>query len=339
MKVLVTVKHGSYLYGTNVENSDQDYKSVVVPDADSILMQRATGIKFTTSKKNDSVKNTSEDSDTELIPLHQFFKLLIEGQTGVVELLFAPSSLYKQVDSNLWPLVQNVGRACLTSNIKAFASYCRVQAGKYCVKGDRLAAVSLALEILAKHRDGAKVLDVVGSFRDADNEFLKVVNLPHKDGTACWHVEVCNRKMPVTATVKLARECYERVKSDYGQRAKMAQDNGGQDLKALYHAVRVSSEAKELLLTGQLTFPRPDADTLLKIRRGEIPYDKISEMIEQGLVDIEEAQAKSVLAPVTDVERAERLVCRIYAEEVLKAPGLQDVVENSLLRTFIMGVD
>ena len=40
MDMVVKIKFGSHLYGTNMPTSDLDYKSVYVPEGDDILLQR-----------------------------------------------------------------------------------------------------------------------------------------------------------------------------------------------------------------------------------------------------------------------------------------------------------
>jgi hypothetical protein len=47
----------------------------------------------------------------------------------------------------------------------------------------------------------------------------------------------------------------------------------GYDFKSLSHACRLITEAEELLLTGSITLPRPDAAFLLQVKHGLIDRD------------------------------------------------------------------
>lgn len=87
------------------------------------------------------------------------------------------------------------------------------------------------------------------------------------------------------------------VKMMFGShRAKLAESNDGIDWKATMHAVRIAAEAKELLLTGAITFPRPEAERLIQIRTGQVPYKEVEELIEKGLADIKDAETHSTLS-------------------------------------------
>ena len=62
------------------------------------------------------------------------------------------------------------------------------------------------------------------------------------------------------------------------------------DWKAMSHALRVSLEIKELLLTGNITFPLKDKEMLLDIKQGKIDKtevaEKISNLLEEILDDV-----------------------------------------------------
>jgi len=57
----------------------------------------------------------------------------------------------------------------------------------------------------------------------------------------------------------------------------------------------VASEGYELLSKGHVTFPRPEAATLLEIRSGKFPIDEILRMVESAIDKMEEAQKVSAL--------------------------------------------
>ena len=75
-------------------------------------------------------------------------------------------------------------------------------------------------------------------------------------------------------------------------------------------------EARELLLTGDVIFPRPDRALLLQIRKGELPYERVSELVEAGVQDLEAAALRSTLLKEPDRAFADEMVCRYYASRV-----------------------
>ncbi len=84
------------------------------------------------------------------------------------------------------------------------------------------------------------------------------------------------------------------------------------------HAVRVASEAYELLMLHHITYPRPEAALLLQIRKGELPYQQVAELIEQGLADLGYAQSKSTLPAEPDRQWAEDFVHDRYLEHITR---------------------
>jgi hypothetical protein len=132
------------------------------------------------------------------------------------------------------------------------------------------------------------------------------------------HLEVCNRKVPIHARFKFATEVFQRIYDQYGHRALQAEKNEGVDWKALMHAIRVTEEAKELLRTGNVTFPRPEREFLVRIRKGEVPYQEVAESIEMGIEEIEFLQQSSLLAESIDLDYWESWITKAYGEYVSK---------------------
>ena len=53
---------GSYLYGTNSQNSDKDYKGVFLPNINDLILAKAPK-HYTFSTGSDIERNTSDDVD------------------------------------------------------------------------------------------------------------------------------------------------------------------------------------------------------------------------------------------------------------------------------------
>lgn len=121
-------------------------------------------------------------------------------------------------------------------------------------------------------------------------------------------------------TVGHTRDILQKIFEEYGHRALQAERNENIDWKALMHAVRVAAEAKELLLTGNVTFPRPERELLLSIRKGERKYAEVATLIEQGLEELNEASAKSILRMEPNRQLVEEIVWFEYASLIKAEP-------------------
>lgn len=320
MRTIFKTQFGSHVYGTNLPSSDLDYKSIFIPDVNSILLQRAKGTIVKNTKADKNSRNTKDDVDDEQFSLHQYLKLLSEGQTVALDMLFTPQKWW--VDSSLeWETIRSNKEYLVHKGTSSFVGYTRQQAAKYGVKGFRVAALKHTLDWLDGQVSFIKLkdTDVVNFVERINNEHISIALCKSPNNTEEPHLQVCNRKVPFHATVKYVREIFGRIYNEYGNRARLAEQNEGIDWKALMHAVRVAREAEELLTTGKITFPRPEKDLLLQIRQGILPYKQVAEIIEQGLNKIEEAQNKSVLPISPDFDKIDQLVLDIYSKEVMDA--------------------
>lgn len=328
MKTIFLTQFGSHVYGTTVPTSDTDLKGLFVPDPKQILLQRDPKTIVQTTKLNKNAKNSSEDVDTEMFSLLQYMKLLMEGQTVSVDILFTPEKFWLMNEGETFKTLYNNRDQFLHTGTSGFVEYAKSQANKYGIKGSRVNAVRTTLEFLSTLDESQKLShpkNMVALYEfvwsDPENkagqkqEFINLIESRNPRNEIEMHLEVCNRKCPLHATVKYTKEIYQRIFDAYGARALAAEKNEGVDWKALMHATRICEQAQELFLTQNVTFPRPNADFLLKIRKGELPYKQVAEFIEQGMIDLEACKLKSTLPEKPNVELAEQIICDVYLNE------------------------
>jgi hypothetical protein len=305
MEALVEIKFGSHLYGTSTPASDLDLKGVHLPEARDLLLQRAREV-ITQNTNTANTRNTPADTDFESFSLQKFLKLAAEGQTVALDMLFAPRWALTGEPSPLWLEIQANHKRLVSRRYASFVGYCRTQANRYGIRGSRVAASRAALGLLADgvHHMGTtaklgELASAIGSM-SAGAEHMAVVDIPTQQGGTVQHWEVCDRKMPFTASIKSAHGIMERVVAEYGHRALAAETNQGVDWKAVSHAVRIGRQAIELLETGRVEFPRPDAAHLRAIKTGQLPYAAVGAEIDYLLPEIEAASARSPLPDAPD---------------------------------------
>jgi hypothetical protein len=316
--IVVKIQFGSHLYGTSTPTSDVDFKSVYVPSARDILLQRVAGsIQIGAKAKREGERNIPGDVDNECYALQRYLDLISEGQTVAVDMLFAPGPM---ITSDLWRFIQENKGRLLTKRSAAFVGYCRTQANKYGIKGSRVASAKNALErferLLAQYGTLAKV----GEFFTADDEVIdehtRTLRKETTQGRIERYFECCNRMVGFNNSLKEAVAIFRRIHENYGDRARLAEKNEGIDWKALSHAVRVGREATELLSTHKITFPLPYAAHILEIKQGKLPYDEVANEIEGLLEDVERAAETSSLRDAPDRDFADGLVIEAYRSKV-----------------------
>lgn len=322
VRQLVTIQHGSHLYGTSTPTSDRDFKGVHLPSGLGIVLGRPEDVIERNVVAKEGTKNTADAVDNQSYSLAKFLGMLAKGDTVATEVLFAPSWAIVDMDP-LWPVIQAQAMKVLNRQAKGFVGYCQRQAAKYGVKGSRMAAVNRLLGLLApaleKHGTTAKLETISEELRlfAESEEHASWQNIPHPSGAECWHIECCDRKMPMTASIKEAFNVFNKVWENYGERARAAMTNEGIDWKAVSHAVRVARQAIELLSTGHITFPRPDATELLEIKQGQRDYNLVAPLLE-GLVE-QVNTCPSELPERTDMALVDELVQLYYLPQVTGA--------------------
>src|SRR5690348_1604714 len=145
MDLIVEMRFGSHLYGTETAKSDLDLKSVYLPDADDILLQRVKPAVTKQRSKAHGEKNAPGDIDRESYSLQRYLELLADGQTVALDMLFAPDSAMTMPPKPLWREIQAQSGRLVSRRASAFVRYCRQQANKYGIKGSRPATARKAL--------------------------------------------------------------------------------------------------------------------------------------------------------------------------------------------------
>lgn len=102
-----------------------------------------------------------------------------------------------------------------------------------------------------------------------------------------------------------------------GEKRKKIVNLYGHDTKNAATLLRLLTQGKELLLTGELQVHREaDRDFLLDVKRGKYSLDKIQEMAKEGFKEIEKAFEKSKLPDKNDKRKIDELLVYILTTEL-----------------------
>lgn len=322
MKILIKAVAGSHLFGTNTEKSDHDYKGVFLPTKRELLLgEYKDSISHSTG--DDFSRNTKADIDTELYSVRKFFKMLRNGDTAALELLFTPDEMIIE-KSPEWDFIVSKRAELLSSKVNALIGYARQQANKYGIKGSRMGELSKVIELLKsleKEFDfpNAKLKHnwdrITAEIKNFDHVHL--IKLPVKyndemDGMPA--LDILGKKFDYHTQFSTVLETMKKIYKNYGQRAREAKKNNGIDWKALSHAVRVCLQGIELMSTERISLPhkKENIDLLLNIKLGKIDYKEVAEIIESKLEELELVTKTSNLPEDIDKDFVDDLVAEIH---------------------------
>lgn len=299
---MFTVIHGSHLYGLNTATSDMDYKSVYMPTKKQIYTGNFERVINLNTKTNNSVKNSADDIDHTVYSLHEFVRLLAKGDMVALDMLHAPSATSQDRDAfHMFRFLQLHKDLFYCKNMNSFMAYVRHQAAKYGIKGSRLAFAKEVQRILIEHqpvKDEKLALyrDILPESEYAekrDEGYYFFGSLYQWTG---WYSS-------------LTTKCLKMI-TEYGHRARLAEQNQGVDWKAISHSLRAAYQLQSIFNEGNIVFPFQGAqkDLLMKVKAGELPYLQVAELIEEEMDKTEKAAKNSSLPNTVNEDKIEEML-------------------------------
>jgi Predicted nucleotidyltransferase. len=310
---IATIVHGSRLFGTDDESSDVDLKSVWLPSGRDILLGR---LDWSVFNSDSSRRNSSGDTDHERHDLARFLKLVAAGNPTAVEMLFAPNESFVSEPHEIWHKACALAPYIITSDTSRFMGFLEQQAPGFGIGGERLDAVRRALGVL----DAATALRPRMTVGDVAGDVVEAAASRHvrldtrEDGSRL--LMLAGRSMPFENKASAAQKMARGFIASFEARADRLAAGDRRAWKAVAHAIRIAEEALELLTTGRITLPRPNADYLLGIGRGEIDVREVATWIDRLPVVVREAQASSVLQDKPDLLAIDEMLVESHARQV-----------------------
>ena len=271
--------YGSHLFGCSVPESDEDYKCV--------HMETLSDLLFTDNHaRQDKDESGKVKVETEDYSLRFYLKMLAGGQVIATDMFFTPRQFWTS-HTSIWEDLLELKPHIISKRVGPFCGYARSQAHKYGNKGKKLLSVQLALKLLhAKVPFDTLATELCG----LEGIGFKTEMTPNRP---VRHITICEKSFGETTAYPLWITPLEALEARYGERARLS--TSGLDLKAQYHTVRICREAIELLRDHTITFPRPEAELLLRIRTGVLSDDALRECVEAQLAELESAMGHSTL--------------------------------------------
>lgn len=335
--VFATV-YGSRLYGTDGPDSDMDVRGVFLPNKRDLLLDWAP-----------KHYNLKEDRDTQYLSLQYFLKLLTQGETNALDMFFAYTSNTALIKSSeaYEEMVANKDKL-ITKNVSKYLGYCKSQALKYSIKGDKIQSYDALDKLISKCKNPSGVTletelryqCVIGpgadyAMGDPEDYFkgtthigrrFKIEKSPLGDHA---YMLICDNKerylllsdhlFPLNANLNTTKDSIRKCLASYGKRAFNAAEDNGADYKALSHALRVAYQAQMLLKTGEIVFPLPqpmlDVVRSIKFKTTTMRYNDIVDLIEENIRNIEQDfLPNSKLPNANDYEWINKFILKHYGE-------------------------
>lgn len=275
---------GSQVYGVSTSESDEDYRGVCIPPwqiRDSLL------INFEQKDKWEG-----EYKDRVIYNIKKFFQLCKEANPAIIEFLFIPSKFWVK-SKKIWDDVLEIRHLFISKKVKhTFTGYAHAQLRR--IKMHRNWLLNPPKEHPTREGFGLPANPKLSS-----EQMSAILTIP-KDVILSEYKEEA-RKEKHYYEAKRYWDMYENWKKNRNPDRAKLEEKYGYDTKHAMHLVRLMYEGEEILLTGNITFPRPEKEELLAIRNGIYSYEQLMEKVEHFDVRFEELYEKSILPHIPNV--------------------------------------
>lgn len=321
-QLLARIIHGAHLFGLGTADSDQDYKSVILPSADRILLGNSDFSTDEGSTSDDSRKNTSADIDDKKYSLSMFLRLCASNALDALEMINAPLEFHVVEPHPIFLELRRQKDRLSNRNVGKIISFCRSQALTYGPREDRYAAALTARDTLlalgvtevSKTRTGEYSEQVV---KACASEYVGVKMIPTESGQPLPHLDICGKLVAATSNSGQALIIAAAAAKRYGRQIKNVAPPPLNDWKSISHSLRIAQEGVEYVRTGSITLPVPNRAHLLDIKLGLLPLEQVTEEIDEAIQRLETEAKKSNLPEEADTQFINEFVMATYGAHVI----------------------
>jgi predicted nucleotidyltransferase len=288
---------GSRLFGTDTPTSDYDRRGVCLPPAEVLLDL------FVDFEQQENFE--TEEKERVIFSLDKFMRLCAKANPNLLELLFAPRSSWLQT-SPIWEEIYAQREIFLSKTAQyTFWGYAIAQ-----------------LKRIERHRSWILNPPSCKPTRSAYGLTDKpTFGAEHMAAILALPTEYIQPELRAEAEKEKSYRLAKRFWDDYDQwqqtrnPARFAMEQKYHyDVKHALHLVRLLGEGEELLLTGQITLPRPDAAELLAIKNGKYTYEELMLLIGTIEKKYQTFKTQSILPKEPDYQRINQLYAKIVRE-------------------------
>lgn len=231
-----------------------------------------------------SFKDAELEGDHKVYSLHRFLDLASKGDPQLTELFFVPE---EQVIHRT-PLAERV--LSLRESVVTNKVYRRIMGYGY---SEWRKAMGVKMIVADRTKDEDSVItDIRNTFKPDKDEMDDVIAILNK-----------RKKKKLVPS-----------KTTLGSKRKKEFEEFGFGVSSAAHAIRLVGQLKELMLTGTIKFPRPDADTLKAIRYGKVTPEEATKMYEEIKDEAEKARDNSILPKDPDYNTINKVYLEIVKD-------------------------
>lgn len=285
-KRILKVFSGSYSYGTNTENSDQDYLGIYLNTKEELLgLQSSEELTENITSKAENGRNTKDAVDCKYYELRKFCRLALKGNPTILEILFVNKKNIIEITKEGEELL-SLRNEFLSKNIyNSFMGYAFSQKKKAFIKSENINHIerfynwiSAFVSVKDTPISNMTFNDFYNELKDENifKEHIKFYQNEHNDTM----FQCGDLKFPINIIMKkLVASLKERLDKASWRKDGILQY--GCDYKFMSHNVRLLLEGMEIIKTNNLILPLQYRELIKSIKLGKIENNKIIELMDK----------------------------------------------------------
>lgn len=299
--LILKVKVGSHLYGTNTPQSDLDYDGVFMPDRAMVFgLGSCREVELGVEDKDLSGRNTKDAVDFKAREYRDFVKLAVANNPNILNMLFANRDCVEFSDEFGDRLLGMAKEFVYDGCRHKYASYAKSQMMKMKIKPENYKDIVGAIKYLESLEEEYSHEMIASVLRERDLRGSGLVDKgPGK------HVEVAKVCIPRSTTVKKTISLL-RKKEESASYRKRLWSQFGYDTKHAGSLIQILLVGEELARTGEVGFPLAERELVKAVKTGSLGLDEVIRIGEDRIDRLK--TMSSVLRKKLDFDKINKFV-------------------------------
>lgn len=324
-KKILEYRVGSWLYGTNTPESDEDYCGVIMPiDTQVFGFETLKEIDMSIKDKDSSGKNTKEAVDRKFYELRRFLKLAMENNPNIIEQLFVTTENILYMDDIGKQILKKAELFPHKGLKQKFLGYAFSQKHKMLVKPKNFQELMNMKEVLYEYVGVDSLKDLSNNEEIIRSKKYMVELMPYFEKIKApikltdHYIKIGDINIQKSIMVKQAIQQIDGRLDKAGHRIDLFLKHG-YDSKFGSHLLRLIFEGMTLLKYGYLEFPLPkdQLDIIMEVKRGEWTADRVVAYSEELENQVENLYLCSNLPYKPRYDEIQNLCMNILKKEFL----------------------
>jgi len=268
--MILKVRVGSHLFGTNTPESDLDYEGVFMPSSEMLYGFKACKeVDCGTTAKDESGRNTKDAVDFKIREYREFVRLALQNNPNILNMLFANEENIEFANGFGRRLLGMADRFPHAGGLNRYLAYGRSQMKKMEVKPQNYDAIKEAIEAISAFDGRRTLVEVVDMINGVSVKYgLFVDRGPGK------HIVVGDmsfeRGLSVKRVMSSLRDRIDRASS----RSKLW-EKYGYDVKFGANLIQILRQGIVIAATGRIQFPLKYSSDILDIKSGRWSLERL----------------------------------------------------------------